>query len=137
MVNWNYYKYLKILPALFIAGVIFYLSSLSNPLPLPPSDEPPRFFDINPLLHAAEYSIFAFSVAFGCFPKIKNKYILLVGIIYAISDEIHQFFVPNRYFDIQDIIVDTIGVILGLLTYTLLFYSKERLKKVENDYIDD
>lgn len=137
MINWNYYKYVKILPALFIAGVIFYFSSLSNPLPIPPSDGPPSFLDINSLLHVAEYSVFVFFVAFGCFPKIKNRYIYLIGVIYAISDEIHQFFVPNRYFDIYDIIVDMIGVILGFLTYILLFFLKERLKKEENDNIDE
>ena len=34
--------------------------------------------------------------------------------LYAISDEVHQIFVPGRAFAIRDILIDTLGAALGL-----------------------
>lgn len=52
------------------------------------------------------------------------------GIIYAISDEIHQSFIPGRSAQLTDVLIDTSGVIFGivlvLLIYTLI--KKKRLK---------
>ncbi len=47
----------------------------------------------------------------------KNVYILcqLFGTLYAISDEIHQIFVPGRAFMIFDIFIDSLGVFLGII----------------------
>ncbi len=47
---------------------------------------------------------------------IKNR--ILIGIticiLYAITDEIHQMFIPNRSAQILDIIIDSIGGIIGI-----------------------
>ena len=48
---------------------------------------------------------------------------LLICIIYAISDEIHQLFVINRSFMIKDIIIDSFGSLLGILI-CLFVYKK-------------
>lgn len=40
---------------------------------------------------------------------------LIICIIYAISDEIHQLFILGRSFQIKDIIIDTLGSITGIL----------------------
>lgn len=49
----------------------------------------------------------------------------ITGIIYAISDEIHQKFVPGRSPQITDVMIDTMGVILGILiVMTVLEISK-------------
>jgi VanZ family protein len=39
---------------------------------------------------------------------------LAVGILYGVSDEIHQLFVPLRQFDYTDMAADAVGVILGV-----------------------
>lgn len=61
---------------------------------------------------------------------------LVIGIIYAISDEIHQSFVPGRSPQITDVMIDTMGVLLGILLVMLclnLFSKiKQRTKKIEN-----
>lgn len=45
----------------------------------------------------------------------KNiKYSYLMCIMYAISDEIHQIFVPGRSFQITDIFIDSVGAIIGI-----------------------
>lgn len=39
---------------------------------------------------------------------------LVIGMLYAISDEIHQLFVPGRSGQITDVCIDTIGVLFGI-----------------------
>ena len=43
----------------------------------------------------------------------------VLGIVYATSDEIHQYFVPGRACMIEDVFIDTLGVILGILLIML------------------
>ena len=39
------------------------------------------------------------------------------GILYAVSDEYHQYLVPGRYFAIKDILLDSAGCMAGALIY--------------------
>lgn len=56
----------------------------------------------------------------------KNKKIFLITILicflYAVSDEIHQYFVPGRACRIFDVTIDTLGSSFFILVYFL--YSK-------------
>ena len=70
--------------------------------------------------HFSIYTVLGLSLTtFMCTYKIKDKKRILValciGIIYAISDEIHQIFVPERTALVIDVFIDTAGVILGIL----------------------
>ena len=49
--------------------------------------------------------------------KIKNRIIIsgVIGLLYAISDEIHQSFIPNRAPLVGDVFIDFSGVIVGIL----------------------
>lgn len=38
---------------------------------------------------------------------------IVTGVLFGISDEIHQYFVPGRVMDWRDALVDAIGIILG------------------------
>lgn len=60
--------------------------------------------------------------------KEKNKIIIsiIIGITYACSDEIHQSFIPGRSPMITDVMIDTMGVILGIL---LILLGKVIIKK--------
>lgn len=52
--------------------------------------------------------------------EMKRIYIsIIIGIIYATSDEIHQFFVPDRAAKFTDVMIDTMGVALGALLVLL------------------
>ena len=64
--------------------------------------------------------------------KEKNRIImsLIIGIIYASSDEIHQSFVPERSPMITDVMIDTMGVMLGIL---IIMLGKEIIKKYKKD----
>ncbi len=53
---------------------------------------------------------------------ISKKYLLsiLICIIYATSDEIHQILVPGRACQIRDVLIDSIGSITGVYLYKLI-----------------
>ena len=53
--------------------------------------------------------------------KEKNKWIssLIIGAIYAASDELHQRFIPGRSGELTDVIIDACGVICGILIAVL------------------
>ena len=54
----------------------------------------------------------------NCF-NIDKKYIiysLIICLLYSISDEIHQLFVPGRSGEVIDVLIDTCGSFLGIST---------------------
>lgn len=42
---------------------------------------------------------------------------LLICVIYAISDEVHQLFVPGRGGQVKDVLIDSAGAVVGILGY--------------------
>lgn len=57
---------------------------------------------------------------------------LITGILYASSDEIHQLFIPGRSAMITDVMIDTLGVLVGCF---LVFFGtalKNSLTKKHN-----
>ena len=58
-------------------------------------------------------------------------YSVITGSLYAISDELHQYFVPGRSGEIKDVLLDSSGVITGVFLLFLLKYllKKRKLKK--------
>ena len=128
--KWDYTDYLKIVPAVIFGLIIFYFSSLSNPYPSPPSEHVSKF--LNPLMHIGEFGLLSFLISFGFFSKVKPIYLLTISFFYAFLDEIHQFFVPYRYFDIFDLVIDSVGVVIGFISYLLakkLYMSYNRKKE--------
>ena len=72
------------------------------------------------IVHVVEYSVFGFLLAraFGrSVPSRTGRRLLLaalvVGVLYAASDEWHQRSVPNRDASVYDAIADTVGLALG------------------------
>ena len=65
--------------------------------------------------------------------KEKNKVLisLLIGAIYATTDEIHQSFVPGRGPQITDVILDTMGVFMGIvIVLTIITLYKKIQEKM-------
>ena len=55
---------------------------------------------------------------------------LIIVAFYGVVDELHQYFIPGRFCDINDWIVDVIGaVIAGLLYFFLKMYFQEVQKR--------
>jgi len=55
----------------------------------------------------------------------------LLTILFAISDEIHQYFVPGRSAQLQDVIRDGKGALIGCLLMMILFLIIERLPQLQ------
>ena len=74
------------------------------------------------LFHGSAYFLFGITLIIAAFPwhmyldyPLRTYFILVViGILYGLSDEIHQSFVPNRTCTISDFLADSTGVILAL-----------------------
>lgn len=52
---------------------------------------------------------------------------LLICVLYACSDEIHQLFVPGRSGEVRDVLIDTLGACLGVSFYYLVYKKKKSL----------
>ena len=61
----------------------------------------------------------------------KNKIIstIIIGAIYAISDEFHQSFIPGRSGQASDVFLDTLGTTIGGLFILLIIKIVDKLKK--------
>lgn len=53
-------------------------------------------------------------------------YSMIFAIIYAISDEIHQSFVPGRSPELTDVLLDTLGASLGVALYWYIVRIRSR-----------
>jgi VanZ family protein len=58
--------------------------------------------------------------------KYKLPFALLVVILYAASDEIHQYYTPNRTALVEDVILDSIGGLVGIIIAQFIFNRKVR-----------
>ena len=56
-------------------------------------------------------------------------YSFLICFLYAISDEIHQLFVNGRSGEIRDILIDSMGSLVGIVIYYLIRRRKNEQKK--------
>lgn len=60
---------------------------------------------------------------------------LLAGMLYASLDEFHQSFVPGRTAMITDVLIDTMGVITGILIVHLAIKIYTKYKKKQKQII--
>ena len=62
--------------------------------------------------------------------KIDNKFIvsLLICVIYALSDEIHQLFIIGRSGNIIDVLIDSLGSIIGIFIIKKVGNLHEKIK---------
>ncbi len=84
--------------------------------------ESPWFvFFIRKLAHFTEFFILGIGVSRLKWP-IMGAVLLILA--YAISDEFHQYFVPGRQASWVDVLIDTVGGILGLSLLRYCFRGK-------------
>lgn len=106
---------------------IYYLSSKTK---LP--DAASLFEGEDKIMHAGAYFIMGllFFISFLSSDfKLKKAGILsfIFTTLYGISDEIHQYFVPNRNMDLLDLLADMLGAYMGIL-FTILIKNNLSLK---------
>lgn len=91
---------------------------------------------IRKIAHFTIYAIVGFLLmsfmnTFSLSEKDNIRISLGFGILYATSDEVHQLFVPGRSGQITDVILDTTGVLLGILLAIAVVKAYMRIKKLK------
>lgn len=95
-------------PVVGWAGLIFVLSSI------PDLGTGLGGWDLvlRKIAHAAEFAVLGFLLVRTLGGEWAS---LALGIAYAISDEVHQHFVPGRFGSPVDVAIDAVGVAVGVL----------------------
>jgi VanZ family protein len=80
--------------------------------------------NVSGMAHAIEYSILGILLFRGFMRSLRGKTLLLSiflafgsAVLFGISDEWHQTFVSGRFFELEDLTVDALAAILGILLY--------------------
>lgn len=107
---------------LLTAAEIFYFSSLSF------GSSGKGGISFSAVYHFVIFFLFNFFLLMAIKGKkeLKAKHLaitLLISVIYAVSDEIHQTFIPGRNAGITDILTDTAGIFAS--SHILLLFHKE------------
>lgn len=63
----------------------------------------------------------------------KPQLAFLICVLYAISDEVHQLFVPGRAGQVRDVLIDSSGSFLGIFLVMVFvrFFREKEVKKLE------
>lgn len=95
-------------------------------------------FPVRKTAHATEYAILGMLVLGTVYDEKKSRghnflFPWIFGTCYAATDEIHQLFVPGRSGQIRDVLIDSSGVLAGLLVIYLVMWIRKckRHKNVE------
>ena len=75
------------------------------------------------LAHTVEYAILGLLLVRALRRELPA---LVLGVAYAVSDELHQHFVPGRRGAPLDVLIDAVGVALGILAWRLLPLRRDR-----------
>ena len=90
---------------------------------------------IRTLAHFSEFACLSFFVN-NLFVAYKEKLSPVIAVslsfLYAITDEIHQIFIPGRACQFSDMIVDLGGIISGMAVYAVVYLL---VKKVIHDTV--
>lgn len=83
--------------------------------------------------HVFEYFILSILITIllsVLFPLKKYLYLtsIFISVLFASIDEFHQLFVPGRTGRVVDVFIDSIGIILGVLTCYFIHYLIEKIK---------
>lgn len=87
-------------------------------------------FIVKKTAHLIEYGVLAILlyralINSGIEKKRAIIYSVLVAMFYGLTDEFHQSFTPSREPRIRDVVIDTLGAILGIVG--LLKYEKNNI----------
>ena len=78
---------------------------------------------VRTIAHGCEYAALGFLMlnALRSFKQNFNPILsVLLSFFYAVTDEIHQLFVPGRAFQLIDLAVDLTGILLGTAAFIIL-----------------
>lgn len=116
-------------------AVLFILSSGPAPRPVDIS-----LFEKDKLLHAAAYGLMASLVWLGMYRSGREWsrrqlwwYPILFASLYGLSDEIHQYFVPSRHFDLRDLVADVAGAVAAQAFLFVVIWRNKQPRPLPGD----
>lgn len=116
---------MKINPALIHTSLALYLLLIFIMSSIPGEELPQMGFEFSDkLIHAAVYFVLLFLFFYSLkyqskSVKLRRNALLFAGlftVIYGLTDEIHQYFVPMRSCEFADFLADVAGALAGMLT---------------------
>ncbi|MGB0976650.1 MAG: VanZ family protein [Prolixibacteraceae bacterium] len=109
---------------------ILWLSIIFYGCLLPSNDIPKvRIPNIDKIVHLCFYVGFTYLLRGATIKKLKAIYVLIIALGFGIGIEVLQQLLPvNRSASIADVAANTIGAIIGLVLFKIL-YKKSRLSK--------
>ena len=83
--------------------------------------------------HFTEYAVLAMLIANALLVCGKLRWFVPVAVsaAYAVTDEIHQYFVPGRACRLLDVGIDTCGAIFGTAVFALVLYLTKKRKTAQ------
>lgn len=113
------------LPPVLWLLFIFVLSSMSIPVA-----KLKAFRHQDKLVHFIEYGVLGMLLVRGVFLSMERRrrnywLCILVAVLYGLTDEFHQLFVPYRTADWMDWVADSLGIFV--FAWTWLAFKGERL----------
>lgn len=84
-------------------------------------------FYIRKIAHITEYLILGFLMfnLLNQYSVTKIYYAIGLSILYSCTDEFHQLFISGRSGSIRDVLIDSIGILIGTYLYKLLFIKNK------------
>ncbi|MCR8635912.1 VanZ family protein [Paenibacillus radicis (ex Xue et al. 2023)] len=95
-------------------------------------------FILRKLAHVIEYFLLSITLLRGirCTTKLRLSNAIMITVLisvsFAITDEIHQLYSIDRGSRPQDIVIDSLGVLIGILAYGLV--AKRKKRRLVNTY---
>lgn len=88
--------------------------------------------------HFTEYAVLGALLCnalrtYGLSTKLRWWLPVGIGALYAVTDEIHQYFVPQRACRVLDMGIDTAGVLFGTALFLLIASLMKKHKKAPSD----
>lgn len=115
-------------------SVLDSLVSIVNLLPFPIEGESLHFF-VRKSAHFVAYLILGMLLfhtmrLFAGVTFRSTFTAFFIAVLYAISDEVHQTFIPGRSGEVRDVLIDSAGALVGIGTFILLYKLIHRIKQV-------
>lgn len=126
MISWfEKHKKMSWMITVIIAIMIFYVSSLT----FAPSGTGTGSSIKATLYHILAFFFFAlFLFISSVNGKLDSRVIFLtflIAIVYSMSDEVHQLFVPGRGATIRDVFLDSLGIFYAFMIYSISLQYRE------------
>lgn len=100
--------------------ITIWFSELLNNINITPDIEMLHIL-IRKCAHMTEYALLSITAIWALY-GIKRKIIFgyVIAVIYAVTDELHQLYVPGRSGNITDVFIDAFGALIGIMVYVII-----------------